>query len=129
MDSQNDGVRAHDAIEKAILGRQDIDPVADLTKLLRDMGHPNPEAWTDGLDQRAYDQTRGPEERRYHVNNQWRQIIGLVEHEDTTRARYCLVDKGPLDVWLVLFKQSVLPVVLRNNLPNDAFFWKDGPSA
>jgi hypothetical protein len=133
MDSNNEGVRAQDARDQSILSRTDIDPVDDITALLVEYGHPAPNNWLDNIDPRALDKNLPPEERRYHVNNQWQTILGLVTlergMEDTTKARFCLVPRGPLNVWLVLFKQTVLPVAIRWQLPTDDFLWKEGPTA
>lgn len=121
MDVNNTGVKPNDAQEESILSRMDIDPVEDVCQLLANAGHPNPLAWLDNIHPDALNKEIDPDVRRFLVNRQWHQILGLVD-EDTTKARYCLVDKGPLNVWLVLFKQTVVPLAVRLQLPNEKFF-------
>ena len=91
-----------------------------LIDLLRRAGHPRPDAWTQGLRSEAFDKGYDPRLRRTLVNRQLHQVLGLAD-ENTTDARYCLVEEGPLKVWLVILRQSVVPVMVRLNLPNDRF--------
>ena len=54
--------------------------------------------------------------QRYSLNMYW--TIQLLKHSaKTMEARNCLVMDGPLDKWLLLFKEKVLPVIIENNLP------------
>lgn len=94
-----------------------IDPVAAVTTLLERAGHPNPVAWQDGLAPEAFDQDLTKEVRRFHVNRQWRTLLGMLE-EDTTNARFCLVDQGGLYGWLVLFNTEIVPLAVKYKLPN-----------
>lgn len=96
---------------------ESIDPVQAIIELLTEGGHPEPSKWTLGLDARALDPTHDQKSRRFLVNRHWRPIIGMVE-EDTSVARYCMMDEGPMYTWLLLFKESVVPVILKHNLPN-----------
>lgn len=94
-----------------------IDPVQAVTELLTEAGHPEPTKWLNGLDFRATDTSYDQNTRRFLVNRHWRPILGMV-NEDTTNARYCLMDEGPMYTWLLLFKESVLPVIIKHQLPN-----------
>jgi hypothetical protein len=96
---------------------ESIDPVQAIIELLTEAGHPEPTKWLNGLDPRASDHTHDQKARRFLVNRHWRPIIGMV-NEDTTIARYCIMDEGPMYTWLLLFKESVLPIIIKHNLPN-----------
>jgi hypothetical protein len=118
---ENTSVKPQDAHDQSILQMENIDPVESICDLLTTYGHPNPRGWLVNIEADATNPNVEPDIRRFLVNRQWRQILGVVQEEDTTRARYCLVDRGPLNVWLVLFKQSVMPVAIRYQLPNSSF--------
>ena len=115
-------VTPHTVEEKKILTRDEasIDPVQDVIELLRDAGHSRPDAWTQGLNPAAFDPEYDPRLRRTLVNRKLHEVLGLAS-EPTTDARFCLVDEGPLKIWLVLVRQSVVPVMVRLDLPNDRF--------
>lgn len=108
--------------EKQILTRDEasIDPVQDVIELLRDAGHPRPDAWTQGLNPAAFDKDYDPKLRRTLVNRKLHEVLGLAD-EPTIDARFCLVDDGPLKIWLVIVRQSVVPVMVRLGLPNERF--------
>lgn len=96
---------------------ESIDPVSAVTALLTEAGHPEPNKWIAGLDDRASNQMFDQNSRRFLVNRYWRPILGMVE-EDTTIARYCIMDEGSMYIWLLLFKESVIPVIVKHQLPN-----------
>lgn len=95
-----------------------IDPVSAVTELLTEAGHPNPTKWLQGLDGRAtspdYDQLA----KRFLVNRYWRPVLGTIDTEDSSVARYCIMDDGPMYTWLLLFKESVVPLIVKHDLPN-----------
>jgi hypothetical protein len=94
-----------------------IDPVQAITELLIEAGHSEPSKWTIGLDPVASDPSTPQMAKRFLVNRYWRPVLGMVD-EDTTVARYCIMDEGPMYTWLLLFKESVVPVIVKHQLPN-----------
>jgi hypothetical protein len=118
----NSSITARNEGEKKYLHLKDeeIDPVEAVTELLRDAGHPNPTAWQRGLPAAAFDKEFDFNYRRTFVNRKLIEVMGMAD-ENTMDARLCLVDTGLLSVWLLLIKQSVVPIMVRLNLPNDKF--------
>ena len=94
-----------------------IDPVSCITELLIEAGHPEPTKWVTQLDPRSMSPDFTQTVKRFLVNRYWRPVLGMVE-EDTSVARYCLMDEGPMYTWLLLFKETVIPVIVKHNLPN-----------
>lgn len=97
-----------------------IDPVSIVTQLLTEDNHPNPTAWLQYLHPNAGDPNMPAEAKRVLVNQAWRMIFGNYSLDtgiNTEHPRYCLVDQGPLNVWLVLFYQSILPAIVEHKLP------------
>ena len=97
---------------------ESIDPVTAVTQVLADAGHPEPQKWLAGLDPQASDPATPQDYRRFLVNRHWRPILGMVEGDDSSIPRYCLMDTGPMYTWLLLFKESVAPFAVKHNLPN-----------
>ena len=97
---------------------ESIDPVNAITELLVEAGHPEPRKWLIGLHPDATNEATPQHVRRFLVNRHWRPIVGMVEGEDTTMARYCMMDEGPMYTWLLLFKESVVPLIVKHQLPN-----------
>jgi hypothetical protein len=118
----DDQVRHHQRIPNYLINQYpdeaSIDPVNAITKLLVEAGHPQPHKWLVGLDPQAVDPNLSQHERRLLVNKHWRPILGMVDDDDSSIPRYCLMDTGPMYTWLLLFKESVLPFVIKHNLPN-----------
>jgi hypothetical protein len=57
---------------------------------------------------------------RFLINSYWREALGnctVATGVDTFKQRYVLVDDGDEAQWLQLFKDSVIPCLLANNLP------------
>lgn len=94
-----------------------IDPVEAICDVLHTAGHPNPRKWTEKLDPQVTDHTVDRDLRRMLVNQYWRVTVGMLE-EDTTNARYCLMDKGPYFTWLMLFGDMMVPYIVKYQLPN-----------
>lgn len=94
------------------------DPVAAITQVLVDAGHPNPRAWQHGLNP---DALTNPDlgKRRFLVNRQLRMLL-TGSGVNTMDERYSLVDQGELTDWVRLFKDGVAPCMVRNNLPRIA---------
>jgi hypothetical protein len=97
-----------------------IDPVGVVIGLLISGGHPRPEEWLDFLNpierRDVYDQTKPHLVRRFLVNRALRLTLGSCPG-DVGRERYCLIDTGAEDVWLKLFNEEILPVMLEKQLP------------
>ncbi len=96
---------------------EQIDPVLAVTFLLAQAGHLNPNAWQKDLHPDAFDPNLEPAKKRFLVNRVWRLTLGMLE-EDTINARYCLVDQGSIFDWLSLFKQMVVPIAIKHQLPH-----------
>ena len=57
-----------------------------------------------------------PDVQRQYLNRYWHlQLMGL--NENTINVRFCLVTGGSVDDWLRLFKGTVVPCIVRNDLP------------
>ena len=57
-----------------------------------------------------------PDSQRMYQNRYWNlQLLGL--EENTIDVRFCLITNGTTDDWFRLFKQMVIPCIVRNNLP------------
>lgn len=97
-----------------------ISLVEAITALLIAENHPDPQRWIQGLHPDVFI-TPDVNIQRFLINRYWRlQLQSLPEN--TMNARYCLVDEehiAPKD-WLRIFKQGVLPCILKNNLPRTA---------
>lgn len=105
--------------EKALIGRypsiNDIDPVDAITAEFVNAGIPNASNWLVGINPDALNKNLEWNLRRFLVNRQLRQILGVIP-EDTSNARFCLVDKGSPYVWLYLIIDTVVPVLQRNGI-------------
>ncbi len=51
--------------------------------------------------------------QRFLINRRWREILGCMGI-DTIDARFCLVDQGYISDWLRLFKDGVIPCLLKS---------------
>lgn len=86
-------------------------PLTDeVTQILKNLGHPNPTAWLDGIRPEAFDEDFRLQ--RGAVNRQLRGILGRLE-QDTTNIRFCIVDDGSRDDWVRLFAAQVGPYMVR----------------
>ena len=57
-----------------------------------------------------------PPYQRAYQNRYWNlQLMGLKEN--TIDVRFCLITEGTEEDWLRLFKQMVIPCIVRNELP------------
>lgn len=93
--------------------------VQAMTHLLREAGHPHPDAWEKDP-QLHRDAFTYPDEgvQRFLINRYWRMQIQRLP-EDTMNVRYCLLDERHVKTvdWLRVFKEGVVPCILRNQLP------------
>lgn len=94
---------------------EQINLVDEVSKILEEAGHPRPQDWKRYLDQNAL--ISDTMYQRFLINRCFRQILGEVTTEVTMDVRYCLVDNGKIKDWLRLFKQGVVPCIVRLNLP------------
>lgn len=99
---------------------ESVDPVESIVALLTGAGHPHPRRWLEDLQlhPHAVDPSIEQGARRFLVNRYWRTIVGMVENEDTTNARYCLMDSGAMFTWLLLFSDMMVPIIVKHDLPN-----------
>lgn len=93
-----------------------LDPVEEVSRLLNEAGHENPEAWKEYLHADALQMSTPVEVKRFLVNRAWRTILGTVP-SGAPAERYCLIDKGDEKVWLQLFKESIIPAAIEFKLP------------
>ena len=109
--------------DKALLSPQsdsEIDPVVDVTNLLITNGHPDPTGWLQFVHHDALLDSTPVDVRRFLVNRHWRRVVGMCTDTttDNDNVRYCMVDDGPLTDWLMLYRQSVVPFIVKNKLVN-----------
>jgi hypothetical protein len=95
---------------------EEIDPVAMITDMFVRNGHPDPHRWVGLASPDILNQELPLQKRRELINRYWRTAIGILEC-DTSVARFCLMDEGPVQTWLVVFQESVMPVIVQHNLP------------
>lgn len=57
------------------------------------------------------------EVQRHYLNRYWSSQLANVSCSDTLTARCSLVPNGPIDNWINLFKENVLPICQKYNLP------------
>lgn len=86
-----------------------------ISELLLKHGHPSPRDWERFVHPDAFISS-DVGIQRFLINRYWREILGLMQ-EDTLQERQCLIDQGPIDDWLRLFEQGVIPCVMRNIQP------------
>jgi hypothetical protein len=94
----------------------EVNLVRDVTTMLQLAGHPEPEAWTEHLDRNAFD-CSDLKQQRFLINRCWRSLLGKVTTENTMDVRYCLIDDGTVLDWTRIFKESVIPCLVRLQLP------------
>lgn len=57
-----------------------------------------------------------PEMQRFYLNRYWSfQLISAPE--SSIEERYCLIPNGDVKAWLKLFRDKILPFLVRNHLP------------
>lgn len=54
--------------------------------------------------------------QRYFMNRYWNLQLMTIPSK-SIEQRYCLIPNGEISDWLKLFKQSVIPFLIGNNLP------------
>ena len=86
-----------------------------ISELLQKHGHPRPRDWEIFVHRDAHIST-DLGIQRFLINRYWRENIGLLP-ENTLQVRQCLIDQGPIEDWLRLFEQGVIPCVMRNIQP------------
>lgn len=87
-----------------------------ITDILAAKGHPRPAEWTAGLTQDVFNAEVPLNAQRFFINRYWRDQLGRLPI-NTMNVRYCLVDEGDFEHWLVLFREQVAPCIVENNLP------------
>lgn len=87
-----------------------------ITDILASLSHPRPGQWASSLTPDVFNGEVPPQAQRYFINRYWRDVIGRLQI-NTMNIRYCLVDEGDFEHWLVLFREQVAPCIVENNLP------------
>ena len=92
----------------------EIDYVEKITEIFRELGHPNPENWTQcDLIQQAAGQNSLMQ--RFLINRHWR--IELIRRpEDTQYVRYMLMDVCDDEAYFDVFKKSIAPFLLSHGM-------------
>ena len=92
----------------------DIDLLVEVTKILIELGHPNPHKWLgDSTVREAIE--AAPKLQRFLINRYWRVQLGLCS-VSTTRERFCLIDTGDFQDYLKIFKDAIAPSIIKNKL-------------
>lgn len=92
----------------------DLDLLNEVSKLLENAGHPSPNKWTQSslLVDAIY---AAPKLQRFLINRFWRVSLGNCS-ENTSKERYCLVDNGQDTVYLQIFKDAIVPSIIKYKL-------------
>lgn len=96
----------------------DLDMIATIRALLVESG-----ASADALS--AYDNnhlileaaSKVPSVQRFLLNRFWAMQLMSCPIV-SVKERYCLIPNGEIEDWIRLFKMTILPFVLKNNLPH-----------
>ena len=92
----------------------DICLLSEITKALQEAGHSEPEAWLAGSELQT-SKGMAPNYQRFFINRYWRRRLGTLTI-DTSAERYLLMEQGGPDIWLDIFKASIVPVIVKHNL-------------
>ena len=93
----------------------DVCYVDIITKLLTDLGHPNPSNWFDQLKNTQEIKAAAPKLQRFLINRALRISFGLLE-ADTTAVRFCLVDDCDHEGYMEVFQTVVAPAMLQHQI-------------
>ena len=58
-----------------------------------------------------------PDVQRHFLNRYWSFQLANASANDTFEARFSLIPNGPVEDWLRLFEEKVLPVCVKYQLP------------
>lgn len=100
----------------AAVSQEAFMPAEFLTKLLREEGHADPEAWAVDLDPRCSDPSIKVQERIFFVNRALRLYMSEQEGRNHMDARMLLADGLQVDEWSAIVVRGVVPW-LMNKLP------------
>lgn len=92
----------------------DIDLIQAVSQLLEQSAHPHPMRWESELAM-ANPRLEGPKLQRFIINRYWRIKLAMCA-EDTNAPRFCLFESGEDKDYLEVFKTTVVPYILRNQL-------------
>lgn len=113
------GKKQESTVDQFAKPREDgeIDLIASCRQLLVDSGLiQNAESSFDTSQHIKIAQGANSLAQRYCLNTFWRiQLMRLPC--DTQRERFCLLDEGPVENWLRIFEEAIMPVVRLHNLP------------
>lgn len=105
---------------KETLVKEDTRLADVVTNLLQEAGHPQPDDWKAGLHPDAM-VTTDQQIQQFLINRQLRLVLGAAP-EDTTNARYCLLETsaGTTEQWAQQIKAGVVPCMVRLAQPKEA---------
>lgn len=95
--------------------------IGQISLMLEEAGHKEPLAWVTRLHAMCPEIVDEEDVRvqRYMLNCFWANELGnhdVAHGTDTTNARFSLVEQGTLLDWVRLFKENVLPCIIKYNL-------------
>lgn len=95
--------------------------IGQVSLMLEEAGHKEPLAWVERLYAMCPEivDENDTGVQRYMINCFWANELGRhdVEHNtNSTNARFSLVEQGTLLDWVRLFKENVIPCILKYNL-------------
>lgn len=105
-----------------------FNPIDVLTQLLKDAGHPQPEAWKERLDSNHDKVDQNVIPPRFFVNRAVRSVLSDLDLERLPREdgkgivttideRTCTVDQGSDAEWVDMMRDRVVPCMKTHNLP------------
>lgn len=102
--------------------RERFNALKTITGFLAAAGHTRPSAWEEFVKGREHFATLNIDHQRYAVNVALREIFSqldlrAVDPINTLDERYCIVDEGALDQWLLLLEKHLIPFMVRHDLP------------
>lgn len=111
-------MNTHTVDNDAPIATMSFNYVEKITAALAAAGHMRPNDWTRNLHPDVYSDTVTDDAKRFLVNRALRLIIADVQNECTLNVRYCMVDQGALPRWFELIEATVIPCLVRHNLPH-----------
>lgn len=84
--------------------------VDEISNILKDTGYVNTNTWTQDENVQIGIKSNDLIFERIYINRYWRSVLGNLP-QNTAAERYCLVDDGPIEEYLELFKDIVAPTI------------------
>lgn len=99
-----------------------VDFISMVTEAMREGSHPNPEGWTQGLSETVVAQISLTDDARYArfiINERFRIVLGEIQlcgAGNTMDERYCLIEDGSVESWIKLYKQKIIPCLVKHQI-------------